>query len=472
MNKRLKLSLGVSLFLLIVAGCATPETPVPITLGSATPTATSTPTPTVTFTPLPSATATVTPPPTQPPTSPTATPLTQQNDRVPQSSQGDTLPTRAATVAHSAGLSLPCAVRVEGLNLREGPSVNFSAITTLTAGATVSALKCSPAGDWLLVESGGQQIGWANAALLDCQGDPAILPIAAGLTASGPPAPTKETAAAPTFASVPTETPAPTVSPLPTLTTAAWRGEYFDNPSLQGEPVLVREDANLEFNWFLDSPAPGIPADNFSVRWSRLVEFGEDGDYQFFASVDDGVRLYVDGIQVIGDWVDNGKADYFGTFTGLKAGAHTVVVEYFESGGYASIKVWSQKASLLENRWRAEYFNNRDWNDPAILVREESDIKHDWGRDAPASGLPEDDFSVRWQRRIFFDPGDYRFYADIADRDRVKIYLDDFLLADDDEDNGIVEGFFGEVGAGFHTVTVEYRDEGGEAEIDFWWQRQ
>jgi hypothetical protein len=469
MNKRLKLTIGLSLFLLLTGGCATQETPIPITLGSATPTATFTVTPSTTPTPLPSTTPTLTSTPL-PPTA-TVAPITSQNDRVFQSSQGDTLPATPAPAPHAGGLSIPCAVRVDDLNLREGPGPNFSPITHLVSGTTVSALKCSPGADWLLVESSQQQIGWASAALLDCQGDLTSLPLAEGLTGLGPPAPSKPSPTPRPAAPLATPSPEPP-APLPTLTTDAWRAEYFDNPSLLGEPVLVRQDPTLDFNWYLDSPAPGIPADNFSVRWSRLVTFGEDGDYQFFASVDDGVRLYVDGIQVIGDWVDNGKADYFGYFTGLKAGTHTIVVEYFESGGFASIKVWSQKASLLEDRWRAEYFSNPDWRDPATLVREEAEIDFDWGRDAPVSGLPEDDFSVRWKRRTFLEAGNYRFYAEIADRDRVKIYLDDFLLADDNEDNGIVEGYFGQVGAGFHTLTVEYRDEGGEAEIKFWWQRE
>jgi len=66
-----------------------------------------------------------------------------------------------------------------------------------------------------------------------------------------------------------------------------WKGEYFNNPSLQGAPVLVRNDPNVDFNWGTGSPGPGVPADNFSVRWTRTLYF-QGGTYHIYAHVDDG----------------------------------------------------------------------------------------------------------------------------------------------------------------------------------------
>ena len=48
---------------------------------------------------------------------------------------------------------------------------------------------------------------------------------------------------------------------------ADWRGEYFANPDLSGEPALVRNDTAVDFDWGDTSPAPGlVPADEFSAR--------------------------------------------------------------------------------------------------------------------------------------------------------------------------------------------------------------
>ena len=51
-----------------------------------------------------------------------------------------------------------------------------------------------------------------------------------------------------------------TDTPTPTPTSifegySGWRAEYFDNDSLSGRPVLVRDDANINFNWGSGSPA-------------------------------------------------------------------------------------------------------------------------------------------------------------------------------------------------------------------------
>ena len=52
-----------------------------------------------------------------------------------------------------------------------------------------------------------------------------------------------------------------------------WQGEYFANPDLAGGPVMVRSDPQISFDWGGGSPAPNIPPDYFSVRWTRNVDF-------------------------------------------------------------------------------------------------------------------------------------------------------------------------------------------------------
>ncbi|MEZ4770945.1 MAG: PA14 domain-containing protein [Caldilineales bacterium] len=56
--------------------------------------------------------------------------------------------------------------------------------------------------------------------------------------------------------------------PLVVSGEGGWRGDYFDNPNLAGEPVLQRVDNSLSMNWGSDAPAPGLPVDGFSARWT------------------------------------------------------------------------------------------------------------------------------------------------------------------------------------------------------------
>lgn len=290
-------------------------------------------------------------------------------------------------------------------------------------------------------------------------------------TPTNSPSPTPSPPRPPTATLTPTPEPLP--SATPTLSLHSWRGEYFDNPSLAGTPVLIRDDPNLDFNWILDSPAPGIPADNFTVRWTRPLDFGEDGDYRFFADADDGVKLYVDGWLVIDEWNTDQAEVHSGVFADIQRGIHTVTVEYFESGGYARIKVWVEKTTLVEDNWIGEYYDNSDLKDPAFLVRQDSDINFDWDKGSPTAGLAGNHFSVRWRRTLYFTSGDYRFQAEIADKDTVRIYLDGWLVAEGyEEDGGTVSGAFNRLGAGLHTLTVEYQEDTGRAKIKFTWAKK
>jgi hypothetical protein len=120
-----------------------------------------------------------------------------------------------------------------------------------------------------------------------------------------------------------------------------WRGEYYTNASLLGAPSVVRNDAAINFNWGQGSPAAEIPADNFSVRWTRQAHFGTAGTYTFTATSDDGIRVKVDGTWVINRWQDQAATTVRGD-QWLAAGTHTVTVEYYEHGGVAQAQLsWS-----------------------------------------------------------------------------------------------------------------------------------
>jgi YVTN family beta-propeller protein len=119
-----------------------------------------------------------------------------------------------------------------------------------------------------------------------------------------------------------------------------WRAEYFSNKSLSGAPTACQDDAAINFDWATGKPAVLPNSDNFGVRWTRTQQFLA-GTYTFQVGGDDGVRLYLDGVMVVDSWVDTAYA--VRTYTGaVTAGAHTVVMEFYENGGYARATLaWS-----------------------------------------------------------------------------------------------------------------------------------
>ena len=163
-------------------------------------------------------------------------------------------PAPAPTALPGSGdTGLAASVAPGGVNLRSGPGTAYPMISPLPGGTLLSVLGQNNAGDWLYIRLADDQAGWAYRTYTDFRGSAPVV--------AAPPLPT---AAAPT----PTPTPAPTA--LPTIT--QWRGEYFAGADLAGTPVLVRNDPAIGFDWGAAAPAAGLPADNFSARWTRNLD--------------------------------------------------------------------------------------------------------------------------------------------------------------------------------------------------------
>ena len=116
-------------------------------------------------------------------------------------------------------------------------------------------------------------------------------------------------------------------------------GEYFDNMSLAGAPALRRVDPTVDFRWATGAPAPGLPDDEFSTRWTGSLVAARSGRYALSLSSNDGGRLYLDDKLVIDLWADHA------TLTGaavveLKAGEpRRLRIEHYESRGHADARL-------------------------------------------------------------------------------------------------------------------------------------
>lgn len=116
-----------------------------------------------------------------------------------------------------------------------------------------------------------------------------------------------------------------------------WKGMYWDNRYLSGDPVLLRNDTDLDFDWDKGAPAEGLPNDDFSARWTQDVGF-DPGVYRFYLRADDGVRLYIDGKRVLDEWHDSRSQTY--QVDARLSGEHELKVEFYEHGGDARLLLW------------------------------------------------------------------------------------------------------------------------------------
>ena len=67
--------------------------------------------------------------------------------------------------------------------------------------------------------------------------------------------------------------------------------------------LLTRIDPGIDFQWGGGSPAEGVINDNdFAVRWTGELEVPLTGKYTFNANTDDGVLLWVNGVEMGDSW--------------------------------------------------------------------------------------------------------------------------------------------------------------------------
>jgi PA14 domain/K319L-like, PKD domain len=130
-----------------------------------------------------------------------------------------------------------------------------------------------------------------------------------------------------------------------TAAAAGLTGQYYNDPGTGahfGTLVLTRTDSPVNFSWS-GSPATGVNGNNFSVRWTGQVEAPVTGNYRFITVSDDGVRLWVNGQQMINNWTDHGvTTDTSGTIALTAGQRYTITLEFYEKTGSATINLqWS-----------------------------------------------------------------------------------------------------------------------------------
>ncbi|NLE77273.1 MAG: hypothetical protein GX605_11050 [Chloroflexi bacterium] len=264
---------------------------------------------------------------------------------------------------------------------------------------------------------------------------------------------------------------------------AGWQGEYYGNRHLGGSPWLVRSDAHINFDWGDGAPGPGLPSNDFSVRWTRDVYF-EGGDYRFTTVTDDGVRLVVDGILLIDQWQEMPARTHSADMA-LRTGMHTIRMDYFEGYGRAVAHLsWAkftaptptptptpgvqppalpqpQSPGLVRTTWYGEYYNNMVLSGRTAMTRNDADINFSWGAASPAPAVRADRFSVRWTGQINVANGRYRFSVETDDG--IRVWVDDALIIDEWRHGFARHERTIPLSQGAHTVRVEYFEDGGNA---------
>lgn len=364
----------------------------------------------------------------------------------------------------------PAAVaKFDNVNIRSGPSTNYPSVGVLGYGQSCPVIGRDITTGWWLLQCPNGVSGWASYDVVTVVGDMALAPL---LSVGG------------------SAIIAPPEIATPVASFSGWRAAYYANKELAGAPVLIQDVPEINFDWGAGSPGPAVPANAFSARFERTLALSP-GTYRLTLRMDDGARVFVDDLPVLNDWRVGSQRELSVAYP--LGSRPRLRVEYFQDGGVASIffavtplyvapptaptpaPPWQPSAPdlpLVQNQWRAQYFNNTDLGGAPVAAQYEGrgfyPLDKYWGAAAPVAGLGTDYWSARFEGQFYFTPGDYDFIA--QSDDGVRLYIDNILLIDAWFDGRVdTRNRFSRVGDGFHTVRVDYFERSGNAYLRALW---
>jgi hypothetical protein len=123
-------------------------------------------------------------------------------------------------------------------------------------------------------------------------------------------------------------------------------GYYYNGPDFNAGPNWQGVDPNIDFgssspgsaeDAFLTNlrarTGSGYPASCVSVRWYAIFWIDNAGPWTFTAQVDDGMRLYIDNVLAIDNWVQLSEHSVSSSPINLAAGWHDIRYDYKNQNG-------------------------------------------------------------------------------------------------------------------------------------------
>jgi hypothetical protein len=259
---------------------------------------------------------------------------------------------------------------------------------------------------------------------------------------------------------------------------------YFDNRNFTGTR-FTRTDATLDFDWGTASPAVGIGADTFSVRWVGQVRAIESGSYRFRTLSDNGIRIWVNGRRVISHWASHRLATDTSAAVDLTAGVkYDVRVEYYDYTGPAVATLLWQRPGQTDfevipqarlyappNGLTATYFNNANFTGTRV-TRIDPSLAFNWGAGGPAPGIGPDTFSVRWTGQFLAaETGTYQIRTTSDEGVRVwingRLVINHWRAHTSAQDTATIDLVAGQR----YDIKIQYYDRTGPAALGLDWLR-
>ncbi len=276
--------------------------------------------------------------------------------------------------------------------------------------------------------------------------------------------------------------PRPVAGP-PSQPAGPWRAEYWNNTILSGPPALARNESAINFDWGFGSPdLQRVQPDFFSARWTRTFNLSA-GVWRFAAQADDGIRVFVNDQPIIDAYNFVGFQSP-SVDVPLAQGRYTVRVEYVEQTQRALMRLTVTRVANLpqptapppppagggfnNGPWQVDFFANPNLASPPAVSRVVCCLQFDWRGAPPVAGVPATFFSARFSQVRYFPAGVYQFV--VRADDGVRLYLDGQLIINEfREQSARTFVANANLGAGNHSLIVEYVQYGGQSNLSLYW---
>ncbi len=128
-------------------------------------------------------------------------------------------------------------------------------------------------------------------------------------------------------------------------------GSYYASHTaadpFSGTPTLVRTDPTVDFIWNTTGPASSVGQTSYTVLWTGSVQPQYTEDYTFYATADDGVRLFVNGQEIINGWTNQPPTTYQASLPLVAQELYNIEMDYYyqNDGGAEAELAWSSPST-------------------------------------------------------------------------------------------------------------------------------
>ena len=141
------------------------------------------------------------------------------------------------------------------------------------------------------------------------------------------------------------------------------KGTYYSNRWLTGDAALTRLDSTLSFNWGSGEIISGVASDYVGIKWTGYIKPSTSESYTFYATANDGVRVYLSGELIINNYnvLEKGKlvVDQSSAISLTSGNYYPITVQYFEQTNEASfILEWMTSTISREVIPSSAFFSN------------------------------------------------------------------------------------------------------------------